>query len=705
MAIVEVRNLKISFWTNNGTVKAVRNISFNVEKGQTLAIVGESGSGKSVTAKAMLGILAGNAIIEGGEIFYDGKDLLKVPEEVFHQIRGNNIAMIFQDPLSSLNPIMKVGRQLTEAMIANNYAQRRQSKLNYKNMYSALKSSLVESGTSADETSRLMKEFTVFLSEGNKLESEYLVSKDNLETALSNVKDSKIAMIDKPYKEVATEIKQIIKYITISVNRFLIPSTDAAFNADLESLRKALADYVAAKGDKSVRPALGAALDKIDGHIVKAIGRPFPDFLAIGYYSVKNGRSALDGKEILALNEEAQALFKQGFLNDFSAKVAKAIKYSDARANENRVKALDCINDSLAKLSGDFSPAVAQEVAKATKLVVEASINKLDTVKDSILYTYANAIDNAVKIFALAEKSENYSEKRKAKVRKKDRLPEELELGGLRDNIRLILRRVKESFEAKNSDNAEINYENKAMELIYYIDVEASKKDYVISQALAKSRAIDLMDEVGIPHPRLRYNQYPFEFSGGMRQRIVIAIALASNPDVLICDEPTTALDVTIQAQILDLINDLKQKRQLSIIFITHDLGVVANMADTIAVMYAGKIVEMGTADEVFYKSAHPYTWALLSSMPDLDTKEKLEFIPGVPPNMIYPPKGDAFAQRNKYALEIDFEEEPPMFEISPTHYAATWLLHPDAPKVEPPDVITERIKRMHQKWGGILDE
>lgn len=219
----------------------------------------------------------------------------------------------------------------------------------------------------------------------------------------------------------------------------------------------------------------------------------------------------------------------------------------------------------------------------------------------------------------------------------------------------------------------------------------------------AKAKAIELMAAVGIPNPELRYDQYPFQFSGGMRQRIVIAIALACNPEILICDEPTTALDVTIQSKILELINEMKRERDLSIIFITHDLGVVANMADRICVMYAGKIVEIGTAEDIFYRPAHPYTWALLSSIPDLDTKEKLFSIPGAPPNMLNPPKGDAFAQRNKYALAIDFEEEPPFFKISDTHYAATWLLHPDAPKVEMPEILAHRIQRMKEA-NGIAD-
>ncbi|MBU5674970.1 ABC transporter ATP-binding protein [Alkaliphilus sp. MSJ-5] len=221
-----------------------------------------------------------------------------------------------------------------------------------------------------------------------------------------------------------------------------------------------------------------------------------------------------------------------------------------------------------------------------------------------------------------------------------------------------------------------------------------------ISKDQAKKKAMDLMVAVGIPEPEKRYNQYPFQFSGGMRQRIVIATALACDPEVLICDEPTTALDVTIQAQTLELIKKIQQERDLSVIFITHDLGVVANVADRVAVMYAGKIVEYGTVDEIFYSPQHPYTWSLLASMPDLDTdsSDELLMIPGTPPNMLYPPKGDAFAARNKYAMKIDFEKEPPMFQVSDTHYAATWLLHPDAPKVEIPKVLQKRIEKQKER-------
>ncbi len=338
--ILEVKELSVSFKTLHGTVKAVRKVTFDLYKGETLAIVGESGSGKSVTSRAIIGILAGNSIHEGGSIIFEGNDLMLIPEDEFHKLRGSRIAMIFQDPMSSLNPIMKVGKQIVEALV--------------------------------------------------------------------------------------------------------------------------------------------------------------------------------------------------------------------------------------------------------------------------------------------------------------------LKLG--------------------------------------------------LSKQAAKDRALELMNEVGIDRAEQRYFAYPFQFSGGMRQRIVIAIALANDADILICDEPTTALDVTIQAQILELINKIKKERNLSVIFITHDLGVVANMSDRVAVMYAGKIVEYGTADEIFYEPRHPYTWALLSSMPDLESKEMLFSIPGTPPDMHHPPVGDAFAARNKYALAIDFEEQPPMFKISDTHYASSWLLHEYAPKVKMPDILSRRIARMQKK-------
>ena len=214
--------------------------------------------------------------------------------------------------------------------------------------------------------------------------------------------------------------------------------------------------------------------------------------------------------------------------------------------------------------------------------------------------------------------------------------------------------------------------------------------------AVAKKATLQILEKVGIPYPEMRYNQYPHEFSGGMRQRVVIAIAVACRPHILICDEPTTALDVTIQAQILELIRNLQAEYHMSVIYITHDLGVVANVADRVAVMYAGQIVEVGKVDEIFYDARHPYTWALLSALPQLGVKgEALPTIDGTPPNLFNKIKGDAFAPRNRQALAIDFEEEPPYFEVSETHKAKTWYLDPRAPKIEPPKSVQQLRQKM----------
>ena len=222
---------------------------------------------------------------------------------------------------------------------------------------------------------------------------------------------------------------------------------------------------------------------------------------------------------------------------------------------------------------------------------------------------------------------------------------------------------------------------------------------YKTPKAQAYAKAIKLLREVGITDAEKRMKNYPHQLSGGMRQRIVIAIALACNPDLLICDEPTTALDVTIQARILDLIRKIQKERGLSVIFITHNLGVVAKVADYVNVMYAGKIVEKGTADEIFFDPRHPYTWGLLSAMPDLNTSSsRLYTIPGSPPNLLHPLPGDAFESRNIYALNIDRRLEPPMFKVTDTHYAATWLLDPRAPKVEMPQELKDKIESMKRE-------
>ena len=217
----------------------------------------------------------------------------------------------------------------------------------------------------------------------------------------------------------------------------------------------------------------------------------------------------------------------------------------------------------------------------------------------------------------------------------------------------------------------------------------------------AKELAVNYMERVGIPDAKKRFNEYPFQYSGGMRQRIVIAIALACRPDVLICDEPTTALDVTIQAQILDLLKELQKEYNFTTIFITHDLGVVASIADKVAVMYAGEVIEFGTVEDIFYDPRHPYTWSLLSSLPQLaNSNGELFSIPGTPPSLFTPVLGDAFAPRSEFAMQVDFEESPPIFQVTENHWAKTWLLHPEAPKAAKPEVIQDLHSKIKSKMS-----
>lgn len=561
--ILSVNNLKVSFKTDEGLVHAVRGVSFDLYKGETLCIVGESGSGKSVTSKTIMGILSANAVIEEGSVIYEGEDLTKIDESEFHRIRGHKIGMVFQDPLSSLNPIMKVGKQITEAMLVNSDLMKRKYDALISKEEAAYKSCLARKKASYSKAQRLI--------ENSDEEFQKKITALQLAIKEAEYKASSINPCSKEMDEVEHKFEALLLNEKDSVKKF--------------ELKKKKAE------------ALEPYLKKRDEAREKAMKE---------YVAIRSQNNA----EIKTLNAAMKEVHKK-----FQKEASEIKREADAKF-------------------------------KAESPALKASLD--------------------------VKKKEAKAEIQKYRSEKKAEFDADME-----------------KLKANNASQEEI---------------AARKRQYLelfhITKQQAKEEALKVMKEVGIPQPEVRFNQYPFEFSGGMRQRIVIAIALTANPEVLICDEPTTALDVTIQAQILELINRLKKERNMSVIFISHDLGVVANMADRVAVMYAGKIIEVGTASEVFYDPRHPYTWALLSSIPDLDSHEKLEAIPGTPPYLLNPPKGDAFAARNKYAMAIDFEKEPPFFKITDTHYAATWLLDKRAPKAEKPKIVSQRIKAALEREG-----
>ncbi len=716
---LSVNNLRVSFRTDAGKVQAVRDISFDLYKGETLAIVGESGSGKSVTSKAIMGISAVNAIYEGGEILYNGQDLIRIPEEEMHKLRGDKIAMIFQDPLSSLNPIMRIGKQITEAMLLKNKANRKEGRETFNKLLAALSNTMKEAidagvikTASAAQVDEYIKTFDSFNIQAIKLENSYNDARTAAEELIAIIEEF-IFLTEKKQKvdEVGT-LKQVARKLNDIDDKYFAARYAEVLKGHMASLEIAKHAEKSKSGQWATAETI-ATLDKIKQTATEMLAQPRHNFFRIGYYVYKHPETDLSHMPAEEANELAYNFLMDDYMTAFIELEKIAVQYSINKSIANKKNAINALQQAIDFFkAGNFDASMASGMSKSVNASVLAAIDPLAVIKDTVAYTFGDALEREVDKYFFYLKNNPKEEARFArqtakreallakgkkvdwKVVPKSVIDPEKQI----ETIVSIITRVRDRFQADVENVDAIDLDKRCVEIIDYLKEKASQVVYTLTKRIAKEKAIKLMDEVGIPEPRIRYRQYPFEFSGGMRQRIVIAIALSANPDILICDEPTTALDVTIQAQILELVNRLKRERNLSIIFITHDLGVVANMADRIAVMYAGKIVEYGTAEEIFYDPRHPYTWALLSSMPDLDTNEKLDAIPGTPPNMIYPPVGDAFAERNKYAMEIDFEMQPPLYEVSPTHYAATWLLHPNAPEVEIPKIITERIKHMKER-------
>ncbi len=652
--ILEVKDLVISFKTDRGIVHAVRGVSFDLYKGETLCIVGESGSGKSVTNKAIMGISANNAIIENGQILYEGEDLVRVSEAEFHRIRGKKIGMIFQDPLSALNPVMKIGKQIIEATMVN------------KNM---LKRRLHQ---------QVANELTAY--RNNKANTDYNIHQLTNEIANNKSLIEKLKELNKTIDSETNKLEKL-KATNVEKNEEKISALTDSIQSNQKSIDEIYTSYENYKNDTTKKRS--EAIEKYEGRISKLES----------ITSFKNDLERIIRNNNIQKSKLHLAIYQKESFDKFDGTIEEGLTAHNLILKEliASYKAEYKLCKPALKKAYDLSKkAGKKDVKEYKKQITKEHKNKLTSINEELKTAEAefSSYKASLNPATLKELEEAYNFNKKLDLEEEQKNKKFKEI-----NI---------SKTEKAVDKHKVISDEKFKEFITRIDSikgkivtenEEFKSKTKISKAEAKKMAIEVMREVGIPLPEKRFKQYPFEFSGGMRQRIVIAIALTANPEILICDEPTTALDVTIQAQILELINRLKETRNLSCIFITHDLGVVANMADRVAVMYAGKIVEYGLAEEVFFDPKHPYTWALLSSIPDIDSKEKLDAIPGTPPDMIYPPKGDAFALRSKYALAVDFKYEPPYFKISDTHYAATWLLHPAAPKVEMPKIVKTRIE------------
>jgi|LGVF01.2.fsa_nt_gb oligopeptide transport system ATP-binding protein len=517
--ILEVRDLRVKFKLREKELTVIRNVDFHLQEGETVAIVGESGSGKSVFTKALMGMLDKNGWIDSGIIKYKDEYIQNYTQKDWLQIRGSEFGMIFQDPMTALNPLKKIGVQISETLIYHKNKQLRKD--------------------AQDEISKLY---------------QY-----NTPKTINTI------------KELSNELVQV--------------------DNKLKALK-----YFTKNGIKDL------------------------------YELIKRHHAEIKLEKSINVVNTKQSI------NDIKKK-AKKIGFDPTEQIEKLLKTVDLMNEQIDLLSIETVKEIKEELP-----VIEHKIK--DDVKE---------IGNL--------------EIKKAKLQAELRIKEKLSKQEYQSN-------KNNDFECESKKTQE-----KEIKVKLKNDLELVKGECI-------KEAIAFLDLVGIPDAENRYHQYPFEFSGGMRQRVVIAIAICTHPKVLICDEPTTALDVTIQSQILRLIKELQDKFNMSVIFITHDLGVVANVSDRVAVMYGGEIVEYGTSEEIFYDAYHPYTNALLKSLPQLGVKgEELFSIEGTPPNFAYKIEGDAFAQRNPLAMKIDFIHNPPFFKITDTHYAKTWLLHPQGQK------------------------
>lgn len=698
--LLKLKHVDVKFNVRGRTLNAIRDANLDIYEGETLAIVGESGSGKSVMTKTFAGMLDSNGFISHGNIYFYDDELSKTTVNLTRKIRW-----------------------------VRSFFLKRLNAYSFEEPGSAEYIALTEMEAKEKAAAILTPEETERFDAEQKRLTGILVDATNYMGTL-NRRDK--ADLEKRYEtsDKIRETKKALKALEKERKAAHI-ATKKAYKADIEarSAYQTKHDELVAKRNALLEEAKARGLSEatlarneiIANEIVLSLGRyPLRLTLRYGIQLLKGYREAMRRAKDLTTEKQNRRVFepivfrveyrssseietnkyKLFFEEDLLPSIAKDVIDDPRLENESLISQARGLHPHLGKsmirkLSAVIDEAEAKKIADLILLraanfnsTIYANVFSQRIVKAVIAYYQAGKpaepdLFPSKKVQAL----QGYAHIDCAKVRY------------LKDWEQIRGCRIATVFQDPMTSLDPIITIGKQIMIVI-------QKHQHCSAFEAKRRALAIMEKVGIPQPEKRFDDYPFQYSGGMRQRIVIAIALSCQPRILICDEPTTALDVTIQAQILELIKQLSKDLGFTTVYITHDLGVVANVADRVAVLYAGQIVELGTVEDIFYDPRHPYTWALLSSLPQLArSRDELYSISGTPPSLYAKIRGDAFAPRNPFALAIDFVKEPPMIEINDHHSAKTWLLDPRAPKVEKPEMIQNLHEKMVAIYGGGEDK
>ena len=704
--LLKVKHVDVKFHVRGRVLNAIRDANLEIKDGETLAIVGESGSGKSVLTKTFAGMLDSNGFISHGNVyFYDDELSYTETKLTPRNLRARNYFY------------KKLCEDTYSAAAGDIFLQ-------IEKLQAEMKAASTLSKEKEEEYEKRLKDLS---DDRNDLRNERAVHNPLVKADKEIIRslNQKIIQNKKDVKALEKERKEAYKQAKSNFKTH--PDLKARYEKELAELNAKRNEIIAKAKEKPLTEEQKRIAMEVANEIVLSTGRyPLRLFFSYAWKILKGFELAYNRNRDLSTEKQRRRVFEP---------IVFRVEYREETEKEtNSMKIL---------LDEDFIPLLKNEK-------IDAEILHNETLIDQARALHPFLRKHYVKVLSKVSKENGYTNK-----------VDEENVEALADLILLrigrfdstlfamneggkILKWLKGVFASKKTKIDSSAYPSKmAKTLIGYAYIDCAKVRYLkdwekirgckiatvfqdpmtslnpiltigkqimmviqkhqkVSKFEAKRQAIEMMGKVGIPDPEKRFDDYPFQYSGGMRQRIVIAIALSCQPKILICDEPTTALDVTIQAQIIRLIKKLSKDLGFTTIYITHDLGVVANVADRVAVLYGGQIVELGTVEDIFYEPAHPYTWALLSSLPQLGQRgEELFSIAGTPPSLYNKIVGDAFAPRNQYAMAIDFVKEPPMFEINDHHWAKTWLLDPRSPKVEKPEVI----KDLHEKMVKIYKD